>query len=120
MEKYVWLASYCTAKRGAVKEFKAEWGVDRYMLRDKMFLMHGCDNKGREIITLKLEPMLGEALRAEYDCIVPGYYMNKAHWNSVYTDGNVPDELLKTMIDQSYDLILASLPKKTQKEILED
>lgn len=45
--------------------------------------------------------------------------MNKVHWNSVYLDGDVPDDILKQMIDMSYNLIFNSLSKKVQKEILE-
>lgn len=46
--------------------------------------------------------------------------MNKEHWNSLYLEGDVPDEVLKDMLDKSYNLVLASLSKKLQKEILED
>jgi predicted DNA-binding protein (MmcQ/YjbR family) len=54
------------------------------MIRDKLFAMYGSDKKGREIITLKLESMHGQFLREQYKGdIVPGYYMNKVHWNSV-------------------------------------
>jgi predicted DNA-binding protein (MmcQ/YjbR family) len=50
--------------------------------------------------------------------IVTGYYMNKEHWNSVYLDVDVPDAILKQMIDMSYDLVFNSLSKKLQKQIL--
>ena len=82
--KYAWFEKHCTSKKGAYKEYKAEWEVYRYMIRDKMFVMHGGDKDGKEIITLKLEPMVGQILREAYKGdIVPGYYMNKEHWNSV-------------------------------------
>ncbi|MDD4690258.1 MAG: MmcQ/YjbR family DNA-binding protein [Eubacteriales bacterium] len=116
--KYAWFKEYATSKKGAYKEYKAEWEVDRYMIRDKMFAMHGNDGKGKEIITLKLNPMFGQFLREQYKGdIVPGYYMNKDHWNSVYVEGNVPDVVLRDMIDKSYDLILAGFSKKMQQEI---
>jgi len=118
--KYEWFEEYCTAKKGAHKEYKVEWEVDRFMIRDKMFGMRGCENNGKEIITLKLNPLYGQLLREQYkEVIVPGYYMNKEHWNSVYTDGNVPDDILKDMADKSYELILSGFSKKAQKEILE-
>ena len=118
--KYQWFEEYCTSKKGAYKEYKAEWEVDRYMIRDKMFAMHGTEKQGREIITLKLEPAFGELLRGEYKGdIIPGYYMSKAHWNSVYVDGSVPDDVLRDMADKSYGLILSAFSKKAQKEILE-
>ena len=70
-------------------------------------------------ITLKLEPAQGEALRAQYEDIVPGYYMNKMHWNSIKPDGAVPDDLLKDMLDRSYELVLGGFSKKRQREILD-
>ena len=70
-------------------------------------------------ITLKLEPAEGEFLRTQYEDIVPGYYMNKMHWNSVKPDGNVPDDLLKDLLDKSYELVLHGFSKKKQKEILD-
>lgn len=72
--------------------------------------------EGKAIITLKIEPSYGAALRQDHKDIIPGYYMNKLHWNSVFLDGAVPDELLKEMIDESYQILLHSLPKKLQKE----
>ena len=69
-------------------------------------------------ITLKLEPLEGEFFRNQYEDIVPGYYMNKVHWNSIKPDGEVPDELLKELVDKSYNLILKGFSKKRQQEIL--
>ena len=57
-------------------------------------------------------------LREQYEAIVPGYYMNKLHWNSIDLLANqVPDETMKMMIKTSYDLVLKGLTKKRQKEI---
>jgi len=118
-KKYDWFEDYCKSKKGVIKEYKPEWGVHRYLIRDKMFIMHGGDKEGKEIITLKLEPMYGQFLREQYKgVIVAGYYMNKEHWNSVYVSGNVPDDVLRDMADKSYDLILSGFSKKTQNEIL--
>jgi len=117
-QKYDWFEDYCCSKKCVIKDYKPEWEVHRYLLRDKMFIMHGGDKEGKEIITLKLEPMHGQFLREQYKgVIVPGYYMNKEHWNSVYVDGNVPDDVLRDMVDKSYDLILGGFSKKIQNEI---
>ncbi|NLK71131.1 MAG: MmcQ/YjbR family DNA-binding protein [Clostridiales bacterium] len=110
--KYEWLDEYCTSKKGVVKDFKVEWQVVRYMLNGKMFAMQGGDKYGKQIITLKLEPLFGELLRKQYKDIIPGYYMNKVHWNSVYLAGEVPDDVLRDMIDESYLLVFKSLSKK--------
>ena len=59
-------------------------------------------------------------MKYPYDDIVPGFYMNKVHWNSIKPDGKVPDDLLKELVDKSYNLILKGFSKKRQKEILND
>lgn len=116
---YQWIDEYCLSKKGVKKDFKIEWEAFRYLIDGKMIGMQCKDKEKRSIVTLKCEPLFGQSLRERYEHIVPGYYMNKQHWNSVYLDGNVPDEILKDMIDMSYELILKSLSKKRQREILE-
>lgn len=119
--KYPWLDSYLLQKKGVTKDHKQEWNWDRFMLSGKLFCAVCMDASGQPYyITLKLAPEKGDALRGLYEDILPGYYMNKVHWNSVKADGAVPEELLKEMLDESYDLILRSLPKKIQQAIMED
>jgi predicted DNA-binding protein (MmcQ/YjbR family) len=118
--KYEWLDEYCLSKQGVDKDFKIEWNAIRYLIGGKIFAMQGGDKDKKAIITLKCEPPFGQFLREQYQHIVAGYYMNKEHWNSVYLDGNVPDDILKQMIDMSYDLVLNSLSKKMQKEIIRE
>jgi predicted DNA-binding protein (MmcQ/YjbR family) len=118
--KYEWLDEYCCSKKGAEKDYKEEWEATRYMLQGKMFALQANHKDGKAIITLKLDPSHGQLLRDEYADIIPGYYMNKEHWNSVYLDGNVPADLLQEMIDESYALILTSLSKKARQDILAD
>ena len=115
--KYEGLESYCLSKNAAVKDYKEEWQATRFMIRGKMFLMLGGDKQGTPIASLKLEPAYGDFVRHEYKDVIPGYYMNKLHWNSIYMDGEVPDDILRDMIDRSYDLILNSLPKHQRIEI---
>ncbi len=115
--KYSWLDEYCLKKKGVVKDFKAEWNAHRFMIAEKMFLMLGGDKEKKPIITVKCEPEYGLQLREKYKDIIPGYYMNKLHWNSIYIDGKVPDDVVKKMIDMSYNLILSSLSKKLQDDI---
>ena len=117
--KYEWLDEFCLAQAGATKDFKPEWDATRYMVGGKMFALWGGDKEGRPIITLKLDPFFGGSLRQQYKDIVPGYYMNKEHWNSLYLEGDVPDDVVKAMVEESHALILRSLSKKTQTEIME-
>lgn len=116
---YDWIHDFCLSLKGCTYDFKEEWGAGRYMLKGKMFAMRGDDNNNRPIITVKLEPSYGELLRKTYENIVPGYYMNKVHWNSIYLDSDVDAELIKELLMLSHEILLESLPKKLQKEILE-
>lgn len=116
---YPWLHEYLGAKPGVEMDFKVEWQWARYKIGDKLFAAVCKDDTGNDyIVSLKLEPSEGEFLRSQYEEITPGYYMNKVHWNSVDLFGKVPDNLLKDMLDKSYELILGSLSKKKQREIL--
>ena len=102
---------------GVVRDFKEEWGAFRYLIGDKMFLMDGANKEGRHIFTFKLEPLHGELAREKYTEITAGYYMNKVHWNSMLCDGDVPDDILREYLHESYNLIFLSLPKKLQAEL---
>jgi predicted DNA-binding protein (MmcQ/YjbR family) len=115
--KYDWIDAYCLAKNGVEKDYKVEWQATRYMIKGKMFAMQGGDKEGKPIITVKLEPEFGTLLRNQYKDITAGYYMNKEHWNSLYLDGEVPNEVLRDMLDQAYRLVLSGFSKKAQKEI---
>lgn len=116
-----WLDSYLRSFPGVTRDFKEEWQWIRYQIGDKMFAAICKDATGtRDIITIKLEVSDGDFLRQQYEDIIPGHYMNKEHWNSVYLDGKVPATVLEELIDKSYHLVLGGLSKKKQKEILED
>lgn len=117
--KYEWIDEFLLSKKGVTKDFKAEWNWIRYMIGGKMFAAICLDDNDKPYyITLKSEPMEGELLRRQYPDIIPGYYMNKVHWNSVKADGNVPDNLLKDMLAESYNLVLKGFSQKKQKELL--
>lgn len=115
--KYEWLDDYCLSKPAVEKDYKPEWEATRYMVAGKMFAMQGGDKAGTPIFTVKLEPAFGVAMRQQYEHITPGYYMNKEHWNSLYLHGDVPDDVVREMVDQSHRLIVASLPKKTRQTL---
>lgn len=125
MNKYEWLDEYLLSKPGVVKDFKAEWQWFRYMVGGKMFAATcrpGPQYEGydcRELLNLKCEPLLAEALRNEYEDVIPGFYCDKRCWNSVYLDGDVPDDVLRGFCDRSYALVFEKLTKKLQREIKE-
>lgn len=90
MNKYQWLDSYLLDKRGCVKDYKLEWGWFRYQVGGKLFAatcQPGEEHKGydcRELLTLKCEPRFAELMRAEYPDIIPGFYMDKKRWISIF------------------------------------
>lgn len=117
--KYPWIDEFLMDKPGVTKDLQKDWNWMRYQIGGKMFAAVCMDNDNKPYyITLKLEPMEGDFLRKQYEDIIPGYYMNKTHWNSVKADGAVPDDLLKDILDKAYDIVFKSLTKKKQKEIL--
>lgn len=117
---YEWTREYCLLKKGTVSDFKEEWQATRYMLDGKMYAMQGGDKYGKPILTIKLEPAHGEYLRGAYKDIIPGYYMNKQHWNSLYLEGDVPDETVRQMLDEAYGLVLQGLSRKAREALLSD
>lgn len=119
--KYPWIDKELLAKPAVTKDLQADWNWIRYQIAGKMFAAICLDDAtGKPVyITLKLDPAEGEFFRQQYEDIIPGYYMNKVHWNSIKADGAVPDDLLREMLEKSYRLVLGGLSKKKQKELLE-
>ena len=120
--RYLWLDDFLMNKPFVTKDIQKDWNWIRYQIGGKMFAavcLEWGTNKPY-YITLKLEPSEGDFLRQQYEDIIPGYYMNKTHWNSVKPDGNVPDDLLKDMLNKSYFLVWSGFSRKEQKEILRE
>lgn len=68
-------------------------------------------------VSLKCDPDLGLELRAQYPAVQPGYHFNKRHWNTITLDGSVPVDELAELIDHSYQLVVAGLPR-SERDIL--
>ena len=69
-------------------------------------------------INLKCDPVEAQILRGMHQSIIPGYHMNKEHWNTVILDESLPDELIYKMIDDSYDLVVKGLKKSDRDTLL--
>ncbi len=124
MTEHDWLDAYLLGKDGAEKDFKLEWEWFRYLVGDKMFaatLKPGEGYKreyaGRNLLTLKCDPVWSQELRSEYPDIFPGFYMDKRTWISIDLDGDISETLLRELCDHSYNLVFAKLTKKLQREI---
>jgi predicted DNA-binding protein (MmcQ/YjbR family) len=108
---------YCMAKKGVTESFPFGGDTLVFKVMNKIFALTGMDETPCKA-NLKCDPEWAVNLREEHDDIQPGYHMNKKHWNTVNIEGNLPDTLVMKLIDQSYDLVISSLPAK-DKVLLE-
>jgi len=115
---YDFIQSHCLSKKAAEEDYKPEWDAIRYMVCGKMFAIIHSDSEGIPVISVKHIPEHGIELREKFCEVIPGYHFNKTHWSSVYLNGNLPETVLKQMLDQSYELVFRKLTKKVQNEII--
>jgi len=106
------LREYCLSKKDA--EETLPFGPDTlvYKVKSKVFLLTGLDEIEFRF-NVKCDPDKAIELREEFPCVLPGWHMNKKHWNTIVVDGSVSNKQLKEWIDHSYDLV--SGPKKKPK-----
>jgi len=99
------LIDYCLTYPAVYEDypFDETTALVRHSGNKKMFALVDFLN-GRLHITLKCNPIKADFLRQIFESVVPGYHMNKEHWNTVYIDGDVPESELNEMIQHSYDL----------------
>ena len=108
------LREYCLAKTSVTEGFPFGETVLVFKVMDKIFLLVSLHASPLQF-NAKCEPSRAIELREQYAAIQPGYHMNKQHWNTIIVDGTVPVKLLKQIIDDSYDLVARSLPKKLRE-----
>lgn len=109
------IKDYILSKKGAYEDYP--FGPDTlvYRVGSKMFVL--TNPLEHSTLTLKCEPSNGIFLREQHPEIVPGYHMNKKHWITVDTTGQLTDVTLMNLIDESYNLVVKSLPKKERDQI---
>lgn len=109
------IREHCAKKAGT--EETLPFGPDVLVLKvnGKVFLLWSFDAEPPRF-NVKCDPDRAEELRAEYPCVVPGWHMNKKHWNTVIIDGSVPNRLLKEWIDHSYDLVSGANKRTKTKQ----
>ncbi len=109
------VCAQCAALPGATVDNTFGEEVNVYRVADKMFAL--VNTAGDDIVTLKVLPDEGEALRSQYECVTPGYYMNKRHWVTININGDLPSEELAELIVESRRLVLATLTKAQRARI---
>ncbi|MDX1296531.1 MAG: MmcQ/YjbR family DNA-binding protein, partial [Sulfurimonadaceae bacterium] len=99
-----------------IKEFPFDDKVSVYKVGGKMFaLAKEAETPLR--INLKCDPLYALELRSIYEFVIPGYHMNKKHWNTVICNGEVDNTIIMEWVDDSYELIVKSLPKKLRDSL---
>ena len=109
------LREYCLSKKGVTEDMP--FGEDTLVFRvmDKIFLLTNLEGELR--INLKCDPARAIELREENPAVIPGYHMNKKHWNTVIMDGSLTRKLVLSLIDHSYELVAESLPGGKKNEL---
>ena len=108
------LREYCLAKKNVEESFPFGETTLVFKVKGKMFLLTQLDTPVLEF-NVKCDPEKAIEWREQYAAVQPGYHMNKKHWNTVTADGSVPNRIMREMIDDSYDLVVASLPKNMRE-----
>ncbi|MFI8895286.1 MmcQ/YjbR family DNA-binding protein [Streptomyces paradoxus] len=105
------LRAFCLSFNAAVEDFPFSPEISVFKVRGKLFALSSLDARPLKA-NLKCDPEEAIRLRREHEgLIVPGWHMNKRHWNTVTVDGGLPDQLVRELIEDSYDLVVAGLPR---------
>jgi predicted DNA-binding protein (MmcQ/YjbR family) len=105
------------AKAGAEAGYPFDETARVYKVGGKMFALVA-EEADPLRLNLKCDPQDALALRRQHAAILPGYHMNKRHWNTLVLDGSLSDSLVRELIDHSYELVVAGLPKRVRGEVI--
>ena len=109
------ILNFCAGLKGSVQDFPFDEKTLAMKVMGKIYVL--TDVEKTEYINLKCDPEKAIELRERYSAIIPGYHMNKKHWNSVAINQDLDDAMIQELILHSYDLVVKSLPKKLQHEL---
>ena len=104
------LRDHCLSFGAAEETFPFGPETSVFKVAGKMFALSQLDAESLRV-SLKCEPQLAEGLRAAHAAVLPGYHLNKRHWNTVILDGSIADDAIRDMIEDSYDLVVSKLPR---------
>jgi predicted DNA-binding protein (MmcQ/YjbR family) len=107
--------NYCLAKKGAVEDFPFDAGTVVFKISGKIFALADADAFTR--ISLKCDPDKAIELRNRYPAVIPGYYLNKRLWNTIALDGSLPDSLIRSLIDHSYERVYSGLNRAEKQNV---
>jgi len=104
------LRDHCLSFAGSEETFPFGSETSVFKVAGRMFALSQLAADSLRV-SVKCEPGLAAALRATHAAVLPGYHLNKRHWNTVIIDGSLPDEAVRDMIEDSYDLVVSALPR---------
>jgi predicted DNA-binding protein (MmcQ/YjbR family) len=110
------LRRWCLAQPGAIEDYPFGPEHSVFKVGGKIFALSALDRTPLEV-SVKCEPELAVQLRDSYDAIRPGYHLNKRHWNTITLDGSLPAQLVRDLIEDSYDLVAHALSKRTREQL---
>jgi predicted DNA-binding protein (MmcQ/YjbR family) len=110
------LRDHCLSLAGAEETFPFGPRTSVFKVAGKMFALSQLGAESLRV-SVKCEPELAEGLRRAHDAVIPGYHLNKRHWNTVIVDGSLPDGTVRDMIEDSYDLVVSKLPRARRREL---
>lgn len=108
------LREYCLRKKSVKEEFPFGDSTLVFKVKGKIFLLAGLEQSPLQF-NAKCDPEWAAELRETHDAIQPGYHMNKKHWNTIFVDGRLSEQLLRELIDHSYALVVKSLSQKDRR-----
>lgn len=106
------LKACCLEQNGAWEDFPfpANPGLSTFKVAGKIFALSALDGSPLTV-SLKSEPEIALRLREAHPAVRPGWHLNKRHWNTVVLDGSLPDRTVRELVEDSYDLVVAGLPR---------
>ena len=110
------LHRYTLSFPGSAETFPFGGETSVFKVAGKMFALSRLGEDPLRI-SLKCEPDVAEQLRQAHAAVLPGYHLNKRHWNTVIIDGSLPDQMIKDMIEDSYDLVVSKLSRAQQRAL---
>jgi predicted DNA-binding protein (MmcQ/YjbR family) len=110
------LRELCLGFPGSAETFPFGPKTSVFKVAGKMFALSQLDERPVRV-SLKCEPALAEDLRAAHAAVIPGYHLNKRHWNTVIIDGSIPDQAIRDLIEDSYDLVVGKLPLSRRRAL---
>ena len=111
------IRDYCLAKKEVEEGFPFGETTLVFKVRGKIFLLAGLENPVLQF-NVKCDPEKAIEWREQFAAVQPGYHMNKKMWNTVVVDGSIPARIIRQMIDDSYQLVVMSLPKKSREGLV--